>query len=136
MPGNLADLSALHEAGVFGFKCFLLDSGVEEFPHLSTDEFADAMAETARLGALMLVHAEDAGLIDDSRAHGTAYAGFLASRPPAAEERGDRRSSSTARGGPAAAPTSSTSAPRRRSRRCAPPARTASTCPSRPARTT
>ena len=35
----------------------------------------------------MLVHAEDAGLIDDSRAHGTAYAGFLDSRPPAAEER-------------------------------------------------
>ena len=45
------------------------------------------MAETARLGALMLVHAEDADLIDDSRAHGTAYAGFLDSRPPAAEER-------------------------------------------------
>ena len=87
VPGNLADLSALHEAGVFGFKCFLLDSGVEEFPHLSTGEFADAISETARLGALMLVHAEDAGLIDDSRAHGTAYAGFLDSRPPAAEER-------------------------------------------------
>ncbi|HEU5456700.1 MAG TPA: allantoinase AllB [Nocardioides sp.] len=87
VPGNLADLSALHGAGVFGFKCFLLDSGVEEFPHLSSGEFADAMAETARLGALMLVHAEDADLIDDSRAHGTAYAGFLDSRPPAAEER-------------------------------------------------
>ncbi len=87
VPGNLPDLSPLHEAGVFGFKCFLLDSGVEEFPHLSTDEFADAIAETARLGTLMLVHAEDAGLIDDSRAHGTSYAGFLDSRPPAAEER-------------------------------------------------
>jgi allantoinase len=35
----------------------------------------------------MLVHAEDAALIDDSRAHGTAYAGFLDSRPQAAEER-------------------------------------------------
>jgi allantoinase len=87
VPGNLADLSALHGAGVFGFKCFLLDSGVEEFPHLSTGEFADAVAETARLGALMLVHAEDAGLIDDSRARGPAYAGFLDSRPPAAEQR-------------------------------------------------
>ena len=31
VPGNLADLAPLHEAGVFGFKCFLLDSGVEEF---------------------------------------------------------------------------------------------------------
>ena len=27
VPGNLADLEPLHEAGVFGFKCFLLDSG-------------------------------------------------------------------------------------------------------------
>ena len=87
VPGNAADLSALHDAGVFGFKCFLIDSGVEEFPHLSTGEFADAMDETARIGALMLVHAEDAALIDDSRAHGTAYAGFLDSRPQAAEER-------------------------------------------------
>ena len=36
----------LHDAGVFGFKCFLLDSGVEEFPHLEPDAFAAAMAET------------------------------------------------------------------------------------------
>ena len=34
VPGNAGDLAGLHEAGVFGFKCFLLDSGVEEFPHL------------------------------------------------------------------------------------------------------
>ncbi len=40
MPGNLADLAPLHEAGVFGFKCFLLDSGVEEFRHLEPEAFA------------------------------------------------------------------------------------------------
>ncbi len=33
VPGNLEDLAPLHAAGVFGFKCFLLDSGVAEFPH-------------------------------------------------------------------------------------------------------
>ena len=27
VPGNLSDLRPLHEAGVFGFKCFLVDSG-------------------------------------------------------------------------------------------------------------
>jgi allantoinase len=43
VPGNLADLGPLHEAGVFGFKCFLLDSGVEEFPHLPAAAFAAAM---------------------------------------------------------------------------------------------
>src|SRR5688572_20101434 len=32
VPGNGPDLASLHEAGVFGFKCFLLDSGAEEFP--------------------------------------------------------------------------------------------------------
>jgi allantoinase len=32
VPGNLGDLRGLHDAGVFGFKCFLLPSGVDEFP--------------------------------------------------------------------------------------------------------
>ncbi|CAA9400067.1 MAG: Allantoinase [uncultured Nocardioides sp.] len=86
VPGNLADLRELHEAGVFGFKCFLIDSGVAEFGHLEPPAFASAMGEVARLGALMIVHAEDAREIDDSRAAGASYAGFLASRPPAAEQ--------------------------------------------------
>lgn len=86
VPGNLPDLADLHDAGVYGFKCFLLDSGVEEFPELTSEAFADAMAETARLGALMIVHAEDAAEIEPC-APGRAYAGFLASRPEAAEER-------------------------------------------------
>jgi len=85
VPGNLDDLAPLHAAGVFGFKCFLLDSGVEEFPHLEPGPFRAAMAETGRLGALMIVHAEDADEVHD--AHGPAYADFVASRPPAAEER-------------------------------------------------
>jgi allantoinase len=86
VPGNLRDLAALHEAGVLGFKCFLLDSGVAEFGHLDPDAFAAAMRETARLGALMIVHAEDGGLIDDTALDGPHYAGFLASRPQTAEQ--------------------------------------------------
>jgi allantoinase len=85
VPGNLGDLAALHEAGVFGFKCFLISSGVPEFGHLDSGEFAAAMDEVARLDALMLVHAEDARHVDERRAAGSSYAGFLASRPPAAE---------------------------------------------------
>jgi allantoinase len=87
VPGNLADLAPLHDAGVLGFKSFLLDSGVEEFPHLEPDGLRAAMAETARLGALMIVHAEDGALVDDAAVRGSAYAGFLASRPPLAEQR-------------------------------------------------
>ena len=86
VPGNVTDLAGLHEAGVFGFKCFLLDSGVEEFPHLAPADFATAMTEVARLGALMIVHAEDADEVAEC-AHGRAYGGFLASRPDSAEER-------------------------------------------------
>ncbi len=86
VPGNVPDLAPLHAAGVFGFKCFLLDSGVEEFPHLDAAGLAAAMAETARLGSLLLVHAEDGDAIAPCD-HGTSYAGFLASRPDAAEER-------------------------------------------------
>ena len=86
VPGNLGDLAALHEAGVFGFKCFLIHSGVDEFAHLEPAEFATAMDEVARLGAMMIVHAENAEQIDDSRAAGATYAGFLASRPSEAEQ--------------------------------------------------
>ena len=85
VPGNLVDLAGLHEAGVFGFKCFLIASGVDEFGPLDTAQFAAAMDEVARLGALMLVHAEDAAHVDEALAAGPTYAGFLASRPPAAE---------------------------------------------------
>ncbi len=86
VPDNLAELAALHAAGVFGFKCFLIDSGVPEFGHLGAGEFSAAMDEVARLGALMLVHAEDPGFVDGARAAGRAYAGFLASRPARSEE--------------------------------------------------
>lgn len=34
IPGNVADLRPLHDAGVAGFKCFLLQGGVAEFPPL------------------------------------------------------------------------------------------------------
>jgi allantoinase len=97
VPDHLGDLAALHEAGVFGFKCFLLDSGVAEFPPLSTDELTAAMTETARLGSLLLVHAEDGRLIDDVPAAGPSYRGFLASRPPASEDSAIRLVIETAR---------------------------------------
>src|SRR5699024_10500422 len=47
IPGNTDQLRALHEAGVYGFKCFLEDSGVEEFPPLTPAEMQTDMAEIA-----------------------------------------------------------------------------------------
>lgn len=87
IPGNAAELRALHEAGVFGFKCFLSPSGVEEFPELAPADLAAAMAEIASFGGLLIVHAEDpARLAEAPPADGSRrYADFLASRPRAAE---------------------------------------------------
>ena len=85
VPGNVPDLAPLHDAGVMGFKCFLLPSGVEEFPHLDDAGLRDALDELARLDALLVVHAEDEGEIDPAPLHSRAYADFVATRPPRAE---------------------------------------------------
>ena len=86
VPGNLDQLAPLHDAGVFGFKCFLIDSGVPEFPPLSSAELLTYLQRTADLGALMIVHAEDPDLIDAAPgAHGRRYADFVASRPDSSE---------------------------------------------------
>ncbi len=86
VPGNLADLRGLHDAGVFGFKCFLVDSGVDEFGHLDADQFEAALVELRSLDALMIVHAEDSASIDRAPSpNGTAYQEFLRSRPRGAE---------------------------------------------------
>ncbi|MFD8495401.1 allantoinase AllB [Amycolatopsis sp. NPDC059657] len=84
IPGNLADLKPLHDAGVFGFKSFLSPSGVDEFPHLSWAELDKVLAELRAFDGLLIVHAEDPAELGES---GPSYADFLASRPDRAEER-------------------------------------------------
>src|SRR5580704_2498813 len=59
VPGNRAEFAGLLDAGVVGFKCFLIDSGIAEFPPLSKQELRAAMAALADSGAAMIVHAED-----------------------------------------------------------------------------
>src|SRR5438045_2847802 len=74
-------------AAVAGFKAFLVDSGVPEFGFLGPAELDAVLAEIARLDALLIVHAEDPGVIAAAPSPaGRPYAGFLASRPPAAED--------------------------------------------------
>jgi allantoinase len=86
IPGNLQQLRPLHQAGVFGFKCFLLHSGVDEFPPLAPDELEPVMRELANFDGLLIVHAEDAHAIGSApAARGASYLGFLHSRPREAE---------------------------------------------------
>lgn len=89
VPGNLKQLRPMHESGVFGFKSFLLHSGVDEFRHLSFAEFEAALTEMNRFNGLMIVHAEDEHTI--TPAHGRKYADFVASRPPEAENAAIKR---------------------------------------------
>jgi allantoinase len=84
VPGNLDDLAALHEAGVMGFKCFLLPSGVAEFPPVDQDELLAGLRVLAGLDALTVVHAESAEHVSEPL-RATTYAEFLASRPALAE---------------------------------------------------
>jgi allantoinase len=87
VPGNVPDLRPLHEAGVFGFKCFLIHSGVDEFPPLTPAELREALTETTKFDALVIVHAEDADAIHSApEPEGRTYAAYLDSRPRAAEE--------------------------------------------------
>jgi allantoinase len=90
VPGNAGELGALHRAGVFGFKCFLVPSGVPEFAHVNEDDLRAALPKLAALDTLLLVHAELPGPIEDAneklaKSDPAKYRTWLLSRPPSAE---------------------------------------------------
>jgi allantoinase len=91
VPGNARELRRLWDAGAFGFKCFLVPSGVEEFAPVAETDLRVALPELRTLGAPLLVHAELPGPIDaasqstHTREDPRKHAGWLASRPRAAE---------------------------------------------------
>jgi allantoinase len=88
VPASLGRLRALHEAGVVGVKCFLLDSGVPEFPPLDAEQLRAALAELAAFDGLLVAHAEDPATIEAAPpAAGPDYRAFVRSRPPEAETR-------------------------------------------------
>jgi allantoinase len=79
-------LRELHEGGVFGFKAFLAPSGIDEFGHLDANQLERALEEIADLGSMLIVHAEDPGVLDASaNTGGTSYEAFVESRPDEAE---------------------------------------------------
>ncbi|EXJ60063.1 allantoinase [Cladophialophora yegresii CBS 114405] len=99
IPGNEAELKALVREGVRGFKGFLIDSGVEEFPAVSSTDIQKVFAELADEPTTVMFHAEMIPPIADSvgddvqvslppmQPHGplNAYSTFLESRPPSFE---------------------------------------------------
>jgi allantoinase len=90
IPGNTRELKPLLDAGVCGFKCFLVHSGVDEFPHVTEANLREAMPELARLNSVLLVHAEVPEPIENAAENlvGSSprdYRTFLKSRPRASE---------------------------------------------------
>ena len=90
VPGNAGELRALHQAGAFGFKCFLVPSGVPEFAHVNEDDLRAALPALAALDTPLLVHAELPGPIEEAtkklaRSDPAKYKTWLQSRPPGAE---------------------------------------------------
>ncbi len=93
VPGNALELRHLYDAGVLGFKSFLVHSGVEEFCCVEEPDLRAAMAELVALKALLIVHAEMPGPIEKARqAQATIpppdprrYSTFLRSRPRQSE---------------------------------------------------
>lgn len=93
IPGNADELPKLARFGCPGAKCFLVPSGVDEFPHVTRDDLDKAMPVLREQGMTLLVHAELPGPIEEAEARlareggdVTSYARYLASRPNAAED--------------------------------------------------
>ncbi|HEX7153030.1 MAG TPA: allantoinase AllB [Thermoanaerobaculia bacterium] len=91
VPGNVDELRPMIDAGARGFKCFLVEPGVDEFPHVDEGQLRAAARELAGTGVPLLVHAELPGPIAGARgaiagADPNAYGTWLHSRPNHAED--------------------------------------------------
>jgi allantoinase len=85
IPGNEGELEGMRDAGAIGFKSFMCNSGVEEFPLSDPATLRVGMKEAAALGMLVAVHAEDDSLARlrtvEQHSLGTDVRTWLKSRP-------------------------------------------------------
>ncbi len=83
IPGNKNDLEALMQAGVLGIKCFLVHSGIDEFPNVGEQEIDEAMPVISQYGVPLLAHCEiytEEAACELSKYPGS-YQQYLLSRP-------------------------------------------------------
>jgi allantoinase len=84
VPGNRDALAGMAEGGAIGFKAFMADSGLPEFPRSDDRALYEGMREAARLGLPVAVHAENDELVR-ARGAGSSVRDYLDSRPVIAE---------------------------------------------------
>lgn len=90
VPGSIGHMEELAALGVVGFKAFMSNSGIEDFPACDDLTLYEGMREAARLGCLVAVHAENdtitGMLAGRAIAEGrTSVLDYLRSRPVVAE---------------------------------------------------
>jgi allantoinase len=87
VPSSIDQMAGMAERGVVGFKAFMCDSGLPEFPHADDKTLHDGMREAARLGLPVAVHAESEEMtrLLATGMTSTSATEFLASRPVDAE---------------------------------------------------
>ena len=87
IPGSVGEMAELAACGVVGYKAFMCNSGLPEFPRADDATLLDGMREAARLDLPIAVHAESDELTRTltARAAGRTVRDFLASRPVVAE---------------------------------------------------
>ncbi|MFF0746758.1 allantoinase AllB [Streptomyces sp. NPDC004111] len=86
-PDNLHSLRELHDAGALGFKCFLANTGIDEFPPVSPEQVEAALNELSGFDGVLLVHAEDPLPPRPELSRVTRYQEFLSQYPPETETR-------------------------------------------------
>jgi len=96
VPGNRESLAELADRGVIGFKAFMADSGLPEFPRSDDQTLYEGMCEAARLGLPVAVHAENNDLVRPP-ATGAGVHDYLKSRPVLAEVEAIERAALLAR---------------------------------------
>ncbi len=90
VPGNVSRMEELAERGVIGFKAFMSNSGIDDFLAVDDLTLYEGMAQAAKLGRIVAVHAENDSItsnlarraIEQGR---TGKRDYLASRPVIAE---------------------------------------------------
>jgi allantoinase len=82
VPGNDNDIVPLIKAGVPGFKAFLTDSGIDEFPKVREQDLRRAMPVLAKYNLPLLVHCELGEPEQKAAESNRSYANYLSSRPP------------------------------------------------------
>ncbi len=79
VPGKLNYLIGLMDKGILGVKCFLIHSGIDEFPNVTEKDLEEAMPIIKLYGLPLLVHCELSKENSFTEPH--SYKKYLQSRP-------------------------------------------------------